>query len=270
MEFCLIGSGAVRVNPKRGGPSQIVQISGERLLVDCGRNAVHNLFRFGYPVQDINKVFITHLHFDHVCDLAYLILLSWNNGRRERLQFFGPKGLEEFLSVGILKAYSRDIESRLGHGKDPFGLEWSVEEIDSDGIFHRGPDFVLSALCTDHANLLNLNLRIDSGDKRLVITSDTRPDDRMVEFFENADLLVSECSGTQEFLSTVPWGSWHMWPEKIGEISRRAGVKHVVLKHLVIEDWSKDPDISEKMAVTVRQRFNGRVTVGYDGLTVIL
>jgi ribonuclease BN (tRNA processing enzyme) len=90
----------------------------------------------------------------------------------------------------------------------------------------------------------------------------------MKEFYRNADLLVSECSGTREFLSTVPWGSWHMWPGKLGELSRDAGVGHVVLKHLVIEDWSKDPNISEMMAAAVRKLYDGRVTVGYDGLVV--
>ena len=65
LRFCLIGSGAVRCNLHRGGPCQVVSFpNGEHLLVDVGRNAVHNLTRFGYCVEDINYVFITHLGFE--------------------------------------------------------------------------------------------------------------------------------------------------------------------------------------------------------------
>ena len=262
----LIGTGAVRANPHRGGPCQIVELEGERILVDCGRNAVSNLSRFGYAVEDINTVFVTHLHFDHVCDLAHFVLLSWNNGRRERLRFFGPPGLEQFLTQGVSQAYARDIASRLGHGKDSLGIEWSVTEIENDGPFTSTGGYELSALRSPHAGLDNLNLRVDTRSARIGITSDTAPADTLAHFYRDAELLVAECSGTREFLDSVPWGSWHLCPETLGGICNSADVAHVEIKHLVIEDWAPDPEVSEKMAAAVREMFAGRVSVGYDGL----
>lgn len=267
--FTMIGSGAVRVNLNRGGPAQVVQIGDQALLFDCGRGAVHNLVRFGYPVEDINRVFITHLHFDHTCELAYFILLSWNNGRREKLRIYGPPGLGQLLEHAVRGAYDEDIKSRLAHGKDPSGLEFEVVEIQTDGpaLTEAGQTVALS---TPHADIANLNYRVDAGGKRIVITSDTQPDDSLIEFCRDADLLVCECSGTSSFLSQHPWGSWHMTPETVARLATEAGVKQVVIKHLVIENFTDDPLVSEKMAFQIREAYAGEVRVGSDGLRLEL
>ena len=102
VSLILIGSGAVRTNLDRGGPAQVVRVGDQVLLFDCGRCAVHNLARSGFQAQEIDRVFITHLHFDHVCDLAHLILLSWNNGRSRTLEVYGPPGIDDFLDQGVL------------------------------------------------------------------------------------------------------------------------------------------------------------------------
>lgn len=79
--------------------------------------------------------------------------------------------------------------------------------------------------------------------------------------------MLVECSGTKEFYATQAWGGWHMTPEDIGQIAHEAGVKKLVLKHLVIENFSKDPDVSGKMAAAVRHRHpNGEVIVAADGM----
>ena len=267
---CLVGTGAVRANPRRGGPCQIVEIGAERVMVDCGRSAVASMSRFGYAVEEISTVCITHLHFDHICDLAYFVLLSWNNGRTERLRFFGPPGLEDYLTRGIAMAYQRDIDSRLGHGKSPLGMEWTVNEISEDGQFHSGEGFELHALSSPHAGLANLNYRVDTPGGRIGITSDTSPSDDLPDFYRAVDLLVAECSGTREFLQSQPWGSWHLCPETLAGLCADAEVARVLLKHPVIEDWSDDLEISEKMAEEVRAHFSGQVSVGQDGLVLSL
>ncbi len=264
--FSLIGSGAVREHPERAGTCQVVRIGDQAILVDCGRRAVANLVRFGYQAEDFRTILISHLHFDHTCDLAQLILLSWVRGRTEPLRFFGPPGLRDFLEYGVRRAYAEDIRSRLAHGKDPKGVEWEVVELDKDGAFLKENGAVFSALKTAHGGMANYNYRFDTEDCSLVVTSDTEPDPRLAEFCRNADLLVIECSGTAEFLASQPWGAWHMTPEEIGVLAAEAGVGEVILKHLVIDSWCEDAEILADMARLVGERFDGKVTVGSDGL----
>ena len=56
-----------------------------------------------------------------------------------------------------------------------------------------------------------------------------------------------------------------MNPHTVAQLAREAGVGRVLLAHLVVEDWSADPDISEKMAAAVRQSFAGPVAISTDG-----
>ncbi len=270
LSVLVAGSGAVRAHPNRGGPSFLVTIDDQKLLFDCGRCANHNLSRFGVPVETINETYITHLHFDHICDLPLLLLLSWNNGRTHRMPIYGPKGLDSFLEHGLRQAYVHDIQSRAGHGKDVSLLEWDVTELSAEGVVRETDTFKIDTLITKHGGLLNINFRITTADKCIVVMSDSEADPRISEFCRDADLVLVECSGTREFYNTVPWGTWHKTPEDIGELMKNAGAKKVVLKHLVIESFTgNDAKVSEAMAETIRGIYpEGEIIVGEDGLKI--
>ena len=264
----IIGSGAVRALPERGGPCYLVTIDDRKLLFACGRCAVHTLRRFGAPVESIDEIYITHLHFDHISDLPLMLLLSWNNGRDARIPVFGPKGMDRFLENGVRTAYEADINSRISHGnrvRDK--LDWAATEITKEGLVYGNATYRIDALATAHAGLANWNYRITVGGKTIVITSDSEPDQRLVEFCRGADLMLVECSGTKAFYESVAFGGWHITPEDVGQIARDAGVKQVVLKHFVMESFSDDPDVAEKMAETVRGiHAEGEIFAATDGL----
>jgi ribonuclease Z len=268
--FTLVGSGAVRVNPRRGGPAQILEIDGRPILIDCGRGAVDGVVQCGYEIEEIDRMFVTHLHFDHVCDLPYFALLAWNNNPHNELCVHVPTGLEHFLHHAVREAYKDDIASRLGHGKSADGLDVEVVEIGAPGVVLEQDNCTVSTLVTPHAAMLNLNYRFDACARRVVVTSDTQPHPDLAAFCKDADLLVCECSGTAEFLSGQPWGGWHMNPQTVAQLACEANVKRVVLKHFVIENFTDAPDIADQMAQAVRQTYPGEVIVGVDGLRIEL
>lgn len=269
LSVLIAGSGAVRAHPFRGGPSFLVTVAERNLLFDCGRCTVHNLSRFGVPVETIHEIFITHLHFDHVCDLPLLLLLSWNNGRTHRMPVCGPTGIADFLEHGLRQAYAADIESRLHHSKRKIdGLLWDATELAREGVVHETPAGTIDTLITRHAGLLNFNYRLRTGGKTVVVMSDSEPDPRIVDFCRDADLVLIECSGTKEFFDSVPWGGWHTTPEQVGAMMREARAKRVVLKHLVMESFrGNDAGVSVAMADTVRSlHAGGEIFVAEDGM----
>ena len=83
MKITLLGTGGPRPDPRRQGPALVVAIGEERLLFDAGRGVAVQLLRAGVRLADVNPVFITHHHYDHIGDLGDLILSTWLEGRRQ-------------------------------------------------------------------------------------------------------------------------------------------------------------------------------------------
>lgn len=61
-------------------------------------------------------------------------------------------------------------------------------------------------------------------------------------------------------------GGWHMTPQAVGRLAREAGVQRLIIKHLVIENFSDDPAVAENMASTIREHCACEVAVGLDGM----
>ena len=79
----LLGTGAgPLVNLKQYGASTLVEAGGVRLLFDCGRGATLRLAQIGVPLGSINRLFLTHLHSDHVIQIPDLLLAGWTGGGR--------------------------------------------------------------------------------------------------------------------------------------------------------------------------------------------
>lgn len=271
ISFVMLGSGAVRNNQRRGGPAQILKIDDRILMFDCGRYSCTNLGRVGIRVEAVDRLFLTHLHFDHIMNVPYFVLLGWNNGRKNPLRIFGPQGTQQFVSRSIRPTFEQDIATRLGHGKDPFGLDPEVTEIHEEGNFFAEEAYSVSALFVKHAgDMPTFTYKVDVGDRSIVITGDGLPSPELTEFCRGADLLVSECSGTSEFLSQYPWGAWHTTPKTLSKMASEAGVKRVMLKHFVIEDITGDITAAQRMAVQVGRGYDGEVIVGEDGLEVFI
>ena len=62
----LLGTGDPIPRTDRFGPSTLVEAGGQRLLFDVGRGATQRLVQLGIPLRDIDAVFLTHFHSDHV------------------------------------------------------------------------------------------------------------------------------------------------------------------------------------------------------------
>jgi ribonuclease Z len=276
MKFTLLGSGAVRNNPRRAGPSQILQFARQdgagrvEWMFDCGRAACLRLAQQDIAAETVDRLFLTHLHFDHVVDVPYFVYVGWNNGRRSRLRIYGPVGTAHFIDHLIRPPFRDDIASRLGHGKSEFGLDPEVVEIPRAGPVLDEDGCRVSATFTDHGGITTLCYRVEGEGRRVIISGDGLPQEDFEDFARGADLMVYECSGTAEFLAQQPWGTWHITPEALGELATRCGVQRLMIKHLVMEDITGDLGAVDDMGERIRGHFDGEVMVGADGMAVDL
>src|SRR5580698_525474 len=111
MKIILLGTGTPYPESNRFGSAILIEAGGEKLLFDCGRGAVIRLSEAGVNVNEIDRIFLTHLHSDHVVGLPDLWLTGWLLGRRNALRVWGPPGTSTFTKH-LAEAFRFDVETR--------------------------------------------------------------------------------------------------------------------------------------------------------------
>src|SRR5207342_2772359 len=113
LRVMLLGTtGGPTINPQRLGISTLVVAGPETLLFDCGRGSTIGMSRLGIPPAEVTKLFLTHLHSDHVMALPELYLAPWaSEGRKTPLQVWGPAGTRSMMEH-LQKAFSFDVHIR--------------------------------------------------------------------------------------------------------------------------------------------------------------
>ena len=95
-ELVLLGTAAgPPPEPDRAGIASVLRVDGKNYLVDCGRSAVTNYFNVGLGFGELNSIFITHLHADHIADYYNVFMLpGWGGGPEDRItqrvEVYGP------------------------------------------------------------------------------------------------------------------------------------------------------------------------------------
>lgn len=273
----LAGTGVPTPNPQRMGSCVVVLVNDQPIIFDCGRGAVTQLVRAGIDPSQVEHVFLTHHHFDHTIGLPDLLLGSWIVGRKLPVQVFGPAGTSAFIQ-SVWEAFKIDIESRRKSREGKQGaistLEVIPKEIDAGPVYETS-EWKVRAVRVDHLPG-SLGFRLDTQDRSIVFSGDTRPCPALVELARGADLLIHEVFFSPEFESSgAPYGrhrefvhpDWinrvrHTKPHEVGKIAAEAGVKKLVLTHL----WSNEGE--ERLKQEVAAYFSGEIVVGQDLLTV--
>ena len=107
----LLGTGCPAPSHIRFGPSTLLQINKKNYLFDVGSGVTQRLNKLGLKSSDIDEVFITHMHSDHIVDLYQLYISGWHQGRKKPFKIIGPAGLEHFF-IKQLESYSDELELR--------------------------------------------------------------------------------------------------------------------------------------------------------------
>src|SRR5579885_2478888 len=111
-----LGTGTPNPDPRRLGPCAAVIVDGTPFLVDAGAGCVRQAIAARIEIQNLSRVFLTHLHSDHTIGLPDLFLTPAVTGRERLLEVWGPPGIEQMISH-IREAWSEDIGVRLGGGE---------------------------------------------------------------------------------------------------------------------------------------------------------
>jgi len=153
MELIFLGTGAGLPSKERNVSSvalSLLQELNEVWLFDCGEATQHQILHTTIKPRKINKIFITHLHGDHIFGLpGFLGSRSFQDG--EALTIYGPKGIKKFVETSL--------EVSATHLTYPL----YIEEI-TEGIIYEGNDFTVTAARLEHG-VTSYGYRIEEKDK---------------------------------------------------------------------------------------------------------
>src|ERR1700745_502102 len=107
LKVTLLGTGNPRPVFARFCPSTLVAAGKHELLFDCGRGATQRIYQLNIPFNQVNALFLTHLHSDHTVGIPDLWLTGWIRGRHVPMRVWGPPGTREMIS-NLERAYGFD------------------------------------------------------------------------------------------------------------------------------------------------------------------
>src|SRR3989338_1169365 len=104
MKLTILGSGTAAPMLDRNNAGYLLEIDNEKLLFDSGAGTIRRLLELKVDLFDIDNIFYTHLHNDHINDLGAII---WSNNyggiRKRALNIFGPRGFKKYCNILIKK-----------------------------------------------------------------------------------------------------------------------------------------------------------------------
>lgn len=133
------------------GISTLVEAGSERFLFDAGRGFMQRLVQAGAAMNAVTKLFLTHLHSDHVVDVPDLMLTPWSAPpeRKVPLEVWGPAGTRDMMRH-LQEAFAVDIRMRrdLDESFSPDGIRAVVHEIREGKVYERNGVTVTAFLVT--------------------------------------------------------------------------------------------------------------------------
>ena len=292
----MLGTGAALVDPDRGHSGIVLSVDGRHYLLDIGHGTTRQLVRANIDPAEVNRVLISHLHFDHIADTAYFVISTWMGNRALVPEIHGPPGTKRFVEHLLEDgAFQADIRARAQYRQRadsiamvrPVVHEFAPGVVLDDGKLRVHADYV------DHipSDVLHcFGFRIEAAGKVIAFSGDTRPCEAMVRLAQDADLLIHECTFPEEaleFRKRTNIGTYaHTSPTELGKLATRARVRRLVATHFGHFDTTNPvlkralakhmpielvgPDFMESVVRDIRKHYAGPLAMAHDLMRIDL
>ncbi|MDP6824051.1 MAG: MBL fold metallo-hydrolase [Dehalococcoidia bacterium] len=266
LEVTLLGTGSPIFVPGRFSTSTLIRAGDEYLLVDCGRGAGIRLHETGLHPGRINKLFLTHLHSDHVVGIPDFYISGWFTtfGRREGpLRVWGPEGTTAMMS-NMDRTFEFDERVRASEMQIHHNANES-HDIEPGVVFDEAGVRV-TAFYVDHRPIHPaLGFKVEYAGRSMILSGDTRPTDSIVEHGTGADLMIHEviCGNREnspdpdQFERII---AHHTTPQQAGTIFNKARPRLAVYSHVILVAGVTVATLEAQ----TRETYDGPLLIGED------
>ncbi|WP_315838465.1 MBL fold metallo-hydrolase [Bradyrhizobium prioriisuperbiae] len=278
LKVTLLGTGTPTPRLSNFSASTLVEAGPEKLLFDFGRGATMRLYQKRVPLGALTAHFITHLHSDHVVGLPDVWLTGWLavpfGSRKTPMVIFGPKGTVA-MTENLTRAFAEDIRIRIDDEHlPPEGVVITARDVEP-GLVYDKNGVKVSAIAVNHGEKIkpSFGYVVEYDGKKVVLSGDTKYDERIAAAAKGADLLVHEVAVIEPALrENYPAyrdiEAHHTSPEEAGRIFSLAAPKLAVYSHIVFASVKPAPDVPEDVLIArTRATYAGPLLVGRDLMT---
>ena len=289
LHVVLCGTGSPLPDANRAQACTAIIAGNEFVLVDVGSGAWRKVALNNLPTQNLSAVLLTHFHSDHIGDLGEAVMQSWAAGRAQKLNVYGPPGVEKVVA-GFTQAYALDTDYRvLHHGEEmmPRPLAAAVAQpvkLKSDDaatlVFERNGLKVLAFKVNHDPVNPAYGYRFEYKGRVVVVSGDTAKSDNLAKHAVGADLLIHEviakpllqfaasnfekAGNTRRAKMARDIITYHTSPLEAAEIAAAAKAETLVFTHIVPPP--ANPQVEQALTRGVADVYKGKVVVGNDGM----
>lgn len=273
MQLTLLGTGCPKVDFQRFGPANLISTKKTKILVDCGSGITQRLDQINISTAEIDALFLTHLHSDHVIDLYQLIISSWHSYRLKNWKIYGPKGTKIFVKK-IMSAWKEERSQRIKYEarSSVAAFKIIVKEFRSLGSI-KIKDLNIKYFEVDHKPVkYAYGFNFFYKNKKLTISGDTRPCENVMKYGQLSDVLLHEVFIDGEIMKTNKMRTsrtlhnvkaYHTPSSLVGKIAKITRCKQLVLTHLVPTKFNE-----KKLKKVVKSDFGKDPIIGKDLLKI--
>ena len=271
------GSGMPAARHAQAASSWLIETgNGDKFLFDLGTGSMANIAALMIPYQYLDKVFLSHLHTDHMGDIDALWAGGWTSGRPNALQVWGPSGATpemgtKYAMQHFLKFCNWDYQTR-AYKITPVPGQIEVHEFDYQGeniVVYDENDVTVRSWPAIHAGDGPVSFSLEYGGIKIVFGGDTFPNKWFNEYARDADLCIHEAMNTPEQLqrfynqparlALAMNTDFHTSAQAFGKVMSMVEPRHAVAYHFFNEEGTR-----YEIYEAIRETYDGPLSMATD------
>ena len=304
MEFILLGTSS-------GAPTKTRNVSGLAIkkanakswcLVDCGEGTQHQILRTPLSLNQLNTIFITHVHGDHCFGLPGLISTATMSGRTKPLTIVAPNPVREFVEVSLAVSQARlSYEINYIDVAEKPEIKTSDFDIEIGELSHRVPSYSYHFIETNISAQLDTNklmaegieagpvwgrirsekeFSLENAEKRqssnyllapreprkIIVAGDNDTPSLLKSYAKQAQVLIHEATFTADISEKIGKSPQHSTAKDVAQFAEKSGIPNLVLGHFSsrYQDNGNEKGSISEIENEAKANYSGELFLGND------